>query len=166
MIAARVLALALLASVFRFCMALQIIIKIISCNIKLTAVEWKQFRSSACLAYVLIFDYHNSRDKLSGKRYIYYIIVFVENFGLTCAWYFTCPDGLWYKSYALHAEIICFFVGISIMCAHYHWMFSKFIQNLINAAEANDSRNNIVANGHSTQVANNEHQGHSGQVHE
>ncbi|CAG2109255.1 unnamed protein product, partial [Medioppia subpectinata] len=116
-VVARILALALFASVFTFylvafCIGHWLIMFIgIVCLNRVTSL--KELGSTAYLAYVLIFCYHNPRgsSRLYNMRSIYYIIVFIENCLLTYVWYGQCPDDRWYKTVAVLPTMFCFFIG-------------------------------------------------------
>ncbi|CAG2109933.1 unnamed protein product, partial [Medioppia subpectinata] len=146
-IAARVLALALFASVFSIHLVVFLIVHYIIMfawvNYATKDMKYPTMlytfngvpcptvppfgqREYACLAYVLTFCYHNPVDKrfipmLGGQRFYYHTMMFVGNYILMHFWYTHCPDTQWYKEYAWYTHYVCFFLGVAIMCRCAVW---------------------------------------------
>ncbi|XP_053200341.1 XK-related protein 4-like [Panonychus citri] len=126
-IAARVLALALFASIYNWYISIvcgvHCIIMfawIVSMKTSFCENRCEELGYNAVLAVMYIFCYFNPVDSPTRYRYtIYYIFMFCENTLLMVLWFTRAESHLWYRLPALVGHYMSFFTGLLFMAAYY-----------------------------------------------
>ncbi|RWS13575.1 XK-related protein 4-like protein [Dinothrombium tinctorium] len=126
-IAARVLALALFASVYHYwisvvCGVHWVVMFTWIVSMKTTFCESKieEIGYNIVLAVMFIFCYFNPIDNPTRYRYAaFYTFMFLENTFLMCFWYLNVEPYLWYRLPAMIGHFLSFFTGIMFMVAYY-----------------------------------------------
>ena len=122
-IAARVLALALFASEYRFYISIVCFIHwvlmfgwIVTMKTSFCDNRYEELGYNAVVAVMFIFCYFNPVDSPTRFRYTaYYAFIFAENTVLMSLWYFKCSPDKWYRYPAMTGHFISFFIGLIFM---------------------------------------------------
>ncbi|GIX85516.1 XK-related protein 6 [Caerostris extrusa] len=91
------------------------------------------------LGIIFIFCYFNPKDSPTRRRFtFYYVVTFLENSALMCAWFIYCPAHVSYKYPAMFMQFLSFVLGLVVMIIYYlllhptknisvwdHWLKSK-----------------------------------------
>eukprot|EP00088_Acartia_fossae_P004312 TRINITY_DN11844_c0_g1_i5.p1 TRINITY_DN11844_c0_g1~~TRINITY_DN11844_c0_g1_i5.p1 ORF type:complete len:588 (-),score=83.91 TRINITY_DN11844_c0_g1_i5:364-2127(-) len=143
-ITARVLALALFASIFPkwigpLCGAHWIVMsswviyqRTTACN-----THCEEFLFALVLGAIYIFSFFNAKEERTRAKYLlYFSFSFCENTALLAVWFYRVDKSLWFVYPALIGHYLAFFGGIFFMLCYYIWFhptgihmpFFKFLQ--------------------------------------
>ncbi|XP_023324676.1 XK-related protein 4 isoform X2 [Eurytemora carolleeae] len=152
-ITARVLALALFASIFPkwigpFCAAHWLVMSswIIFQRTHACNSHFEEFLFALVLGAIYIFSFFNAKEEQTRYKYLmYFTFSFLENSALLGIWFWKVEKTAWYVFPALFGHYFAFFGGIMFMLCYYVWFhptgiempFFKFLQGDQRAREAN-----------------------------
>jgi len=135
-ITARVLALALFASVFPkyigpLCAAHWMVMsfwvifqRTAACN-----THCEEFLFALVLGAIYIFSFFNAKEEQTRNKYLlYFSFSFVENTALLAIWFWRADKTVWYVFPALLGHYLAFFGGIMFMLCYYIWFHPTGIE--------------------------------------
>jgi len=143
-ITARVLALALFASIFPkyigpLCAAHWLVMStwVIFQRTKACNTVCEEFLFALVLGAIYIFSFFNAKEERTRLKYLmYFLFSFCENTALLAVWFWQVDRSLWFVYPALIGHYAAFFGGIFFMLSYYIWFhptgiempFFKFLQ--------------------------------------